>query len=92
MIAYALQLPDLGTLGQEMIEFIDIDRLHAARKIVKKRIGELLANELTILYHKLSSQLSQNEYKFNPLVNYIYILFSSIILDYIYVNLGFVLS
>mmetsp|Transcript_39261 Transcript_39261/g.39971 ORF Transcript_39261/g.39971 Transcript_39261/m.39971 type:complete len:613 (+) Transcript_39261:3-1841(+) len=64
LIAYALQLPDLNTLGQESA-IMDIDRLHAARSNVKKRLGQALATPLKEIYETLSLSLS-SEYVFSP--------------------------
>jgi len=64
LIAYALQLPDLNTLGQE-VAVVDVDRLHAARELVRRRVGEVLRTPLLDLYSSLSASLT-GPYQFNP--------------------------
>lgn len=64
-MSYALQLPDLSTLSQEMT-VVDIDNLHAARKFVKKYIVESLEKEFKAVYDL--SEPSSSQYIFSAKV------------------------
>lgn len=62
LIAYALQLPDLVTLSQDM-DVIDVDRLHGARNRVKSILYTALKKEFDAVYVYSSKD---NAYEFNP--------------------------
>jgi aminopeptidase N len=63
LTAYALQLPDLVTLSQDM-EVIDVDRLHGAREHVKSALYNALKVEFDAAY--LFASKGNPEYVFNP--------------------------
>jgi len=64
LTAYALQLPDLTTLLNQMKK-IDIDRLVAARKAVKKAVAERLRAELMKVYEATAAKEGA-VYEFSP--------------------------
>jgi aminopeptidase N len=64
LAAYALQLPDLATLINEM-SVVDIDQLHAARTHVQHTLATALATELKAVYYAASAHLSA-PYQFVP--------------------------
>ena len=63
LIAYALQLPDLMTLSQE-VEVVDPDRLNRARNHVQRTIAQQLYEEIKSIYDETAS--SSKEYVFSP--------------------------
>ena len=62
LVAYALQLPDVGTLAQEM-KVIDPERLKAARGHVKKQLSKALRGELEAVYDMTAAT---GTYQFTP--------------------------
>jgi Holliday junction resolvasome RuvABC ATP-dependent DNA helicase subunit len=66
LVSYALQLPDILTLSQEM-EVIDIDNLHAARKLVKRMLVQALKQDFLAVYELTEAKSSA--YEFSAKVN-----------------------
>ena len=64
LLAYALQLPDISTLAQEM-EVINPDTLFAARNHVKRSIAQQMKTELMEIYEG-TSQEEGKDYVFSP--------------------------
>jgi len=56
LVAYALQLPDAGTLAQEM-KVIDPERLKAARGRVKKHLSQTLRKEFEAVYEMTAAKV-----------------------------------
>lgn len=65
LAAYALQLPDETTLLNLMPVPLDIDRLHYARKTVKRAISVALQADFALLYSTTSAG-SKAPYAFSP--------------------------
>ena len=63
LTAYALQLPDLVTLSQD-VDVIDVDRLHGAKNRVKSALYTALKEEFDAAY--LHASKGKAEYEFNP--------------------------
>ena len=63
LIAYAMQLPDLMTLSQE-VEVIDPDQLNSARKHVQQTIARELYDQIREVYDESSSD--SEDYSFSP--------------------------
>ena len=61
LLSATLTLPDLGTLSQTM-EVIDVEKLVAARKTVKKALGAILKAEFESVYNSCAATGS---YEFN---------------------------
>lgn len=64
LIAYALELPDLATLINE-VSVTDIDRLHAAHTHVQRSLATTLATEFRTVYDLASVRL-EDAYQFVP--------------------------